>query len=162
MKRLITAAVLIIAICTASFATKKVVAEGKTHSVLGDYRIEALDNPVMINGKELKAFTVTYENTGLKTTVAVEKTLKCKKYYVLTDVLSVQYVCNGHYFGVERLDKKLEKDGFRTSNEDLDNFQYYHQKVLSCGSSTDIDNTKLIAAYFPFLFKNTEEVLAVK
>jgi len=162
MKRLITAAVLIIAICTASFATKKVVAEGKTHSVLGDYRIEALDNPVMINGRELKAFTVTYENTGLKTTVAVEKTLKCKKYYVLTDVLSVQYVCNGHYFGVERLDKKLEKDGFRTSNEDLDNFQYYHQKVLSCGSSTDIDNTKLIAAYFPFLFKNTEEVLAVK
>ncbi len=161
MKRFITAAVLIIAFCTASFATK-VVAEGKTHSVLGDYKIESLDNPVMINGKELKAFTVTYQNTGLKTTIAVEKTFKCKKYYVLTDMLSIQYVCNGHYLGVERLDKKLEKDGYMTSNDDLDNFQYYHQKVLSRGTGTDVENTKLIAAYFPFLFKNTEEVLAVK
>jgi hypothetical protein len=162
MKRLITAAVLVIALCTASFATK-VVAEGKTHSVLGDYKIESVDNPVMINGKELKAFTITYENTGLKTTIAVEKALNCKKYYVLTNQLSVQYVCNGHYFGVERLDKKLEKEGFQTSNDDLDNYAYYHQKVLSSGAaSTDIENTKLIAAYFPFLFKNTEEVLAVK
>jgi len=162
MKRLITAAVLIIACCTASFATKKVVAEGKTHSVLGDYRIELIDNSVMINGKELKAFTVTYENTGLKTTVAVEKTLNCTKYYVLSDMLSVQYVCNGNYFGVERLDKKLAKDGFQTTNDALDNFQYYHQKVLSCGTNTDVENTKLIAAYFPYLFKNTEDVLAVK
>jgi len=161
MKRLITAAVLILVCCTVSFATK-VVAEGKTHTVLGDYKIETLDNPVMINGKELKAFTVTYQNTGLKTTVAVEKTLKCKKYYVLSDMLSVQYVCNGHYFGVERLDKKLEKDGYMTTNDDLDNFQYYHQKVLSSGTNTDLENTQLIAAYFPFLFKNTEEVLAVK
>ncbi len=161
MKRLITAAVLILVCCTVSFATK-VVAEGKTHTVLGDYKIETLDNPVMINGKELKAFTVTYQNTGLKTTIAIDKTLKCKKYYVLSDMLSVQYVCNGHYFGVERLDKKLEKEGFMTTNDDLDNFQYYHQKVLSSGTSTDVENTKLIAAYFPFLFKNTEEVLAVK
>ena len=162
MKRLITAAVLILLCCTVSLAAKKVVAEGKTHSVLGDYKIEALENPVMINGKELKAFTVTYSNTGLKTTVAVDKTIKCRKYYVLSDMLSVQYVCNGQYFGVERLDKKLEKEGFQTANDALDNFQYYHQKVLSCGTSTDVENTKLIAAYFPFLFKNTEEVLAVK
>ncbi len=161
MKRLITLAVLIIACCTVSFASK-VVAEGKTHSVLGDYKIESLDNPVMINGKELKAFSISYENTGMKTTVAIEKTLKCKKYYVLTDQLSVQYVCNGHYFGVERLDKKLENDGLKTSNDDLDNFQYYHQKVLSSGTNTDLENTKLIAAYFPFLLKNTEKVLAVK
>jgi uncharacterized CHY-type Zn-finger protein len=161
MKRLITATVLIILCCTVSFATK-VVAEGKTHSVLGDYKIESLDNPVMINGKELKAFVVTYQNTGLKTTIAVKKTFRCKTYYVLSDMLAVQYVCNGHYFGIQRLDKKLEKDGYVTSDENLDNFQYYHQKVLSCGTNTDIENTQLIAAYFPFLFKNTEEVLAVK
>jgi len=161
MKRFITATVLIILCCTVSFATK-VVAEGKTHSVLGNYRIESLDNPVMINGKELKAFTIFYENTGMKTTIAIEKTSKCKKYYVLTDQLSIQYVCNGNYFGVERLDKELEKEGFRTSNDDLDNFQYYHQKVLSCGTNTDLENTRLIAAYFPFLLKNTEKVLAVK
>jgi uncharacterized CHY-type Zn-finger protein len=162
MKRFLISAVLIIACCTVTFATKKVVAEGKTHSVFGDYKIESIENPVMINGKELKAFTITYANTGLKTTVAIEKTLRSKKYYVLSDMLSVQYVCNGSYFGVERLDKKLEKEGYETTYDALDNFQYYHQKVLSCGTNTDVENTKLIAAYFPFLFKNTEEVLAVK
>ena len=162
MKRFITAAVLIIAFCTVSFAQKQVIAEGKTHSALGNYKIESLNTPVMINGKELKAFTISYENTGMKATVAVDKTLKCKKYYVLTSNLSIQYVCNSNYFGVERLDKKLEKDGYKTSNDDLDNFQYYHQKVLSCGTNTDLENTKLIAAYYPFLLKNTEEVLAVR
>jgi len=162
MKRLITAAVLIFAFCTVSSAQKQVVAEGKTHSALGTYKIETLDNPVTVNGKELKAFTICYENTGMKATVAINKTFKCKKYYVLTSMLSIQYVCNGYYFGVERLDKNLEKDGFKTTNDDLDNFQYYHQKVLSCGDNDDLENTKLIAAYYPFLLRNTEEVLAVK
>ncbi len=162
MKRLITAAVLILAFSTVSFAKKQVVAEGKTHSALGNYKIETLDAPVMINGKELKAFTISYENTVMKAIVAIDKTFKCKKYYVLTPNLSIQYVCNGYYFGVERLDKNLEKEGYKTSNDDLDNFQYYHQKVLSCGDNDDLENTRLIAAYFPFLLRNTEEVLAMK
>jgi len=162
MKRLITATVLILAFCTVSFAEKKVVAEGKTHSVLGNYRIESPESPVMINGKELQAFTISYENTGMKAIVAVEKSSKCRKYYVLTDNLSIQYVCNGNYFGVARLDKELEKEGYSTSNNDLDNTEYYHQKVLSCGDNDDLENTKLIAAYYPFLLRNTEEVLAMK
>ena len=162
MKRLITAAVLIFIFCTVSFAQKQTVAEGKTHSALGTYKIETLDNTVTINGKELKAFTISYENTGMKATVAIDKTFKCKKYYVLTPILSIQYICNGHYFGVERLDKDLAKDGYNTTNDDLDNFQYYHQKVLSRGDNNDLENTKLIAAYYPFLLRNTEKVLAVK
>lgn len=162
MKRLITAAVLIFVFCTASIAQKQVVAEGQTHSALGTYKIETLDNPVKVNGKDLKAFMISYENTGMKATIAVDKTIKCKKYYVLTPVLSIQYVCNGHYFGVERLDNNLEKDGFSTTNDELDSFQYYHQKVISCGDFNDLENTKLIAAYYPFLLRNTEEVLAMK
>ncbi len=162
MKRLITAAVLILAFCTVSFAEKKVVAEGKTHTVLGNYKIESPESPVTINGKELQAFTISYENTGMKATVAVEKTSKCRKYYVLTDNLSIQYVCNGNYFGVARLDKELEKEGFSTSNDDLDNAEYYHQKVLTCRENNDLENTQLIAAYFPLLLRNTEEVLAMK
>jgi len=98
----------------------------------------------------------------MKAIVAVEKSSKCRKYYVLTDNLSIQYVCNGNYFGVARLDKELEKEGYSTSNNNLDNTEYYHQKVLSCGDNDDLENTKLIAAYFPFLLRNTEEVLAMK
>jgi len=160
MKRMFLAAVLILALCSATFA-KKVVAEGKTYSALGDYKIETMDQPVILNGKELDAFTVSYENTGMKVTVAVEKTRKCKNYYVLSDGLSIQYTCNKNYFGVERLTKDLEKEGFKTSNDDLNAEQYYHQRVLTAGGNSDQDNTKLIAAYFPFLLKDQEGVLAI-
>ncbi len=46
MKRLLLAAVLIIAFCTASFAGK-VVAKGKTFTALGNYTIETADNPAI-------------------------------------------------------------------------------------------------------------------
>jgi hypothetical protein len=161
MKKMFLAVLLIIAFSTASFG-KKVIAEGKTFSALGDYKIETLDEPVMLNGKELNAFTISYENTGMKVTLAVEKTKKCKTYYVLSDNLSIQYVCNKNYFGVERLSKDLEKEGYTTSNTELNNEQYYHQRVLTGGGNSDMDNSKLIAAYFPFLLKDPEGIIAIK
>lgn len=160
MKRFLFFAVLTF-ICTASFA-QKYVAEGKTWSALGDYRIEAMEQPVSLNGKELDGFVISYNNTGMKVTLAVEKTQKCRKYYVLSDNLSVQYVCNDKYFGVERLDKQLEKEGFSTANENLNNEQYFHQKLLTCEKYNDKENARLIAAYYPFLFKDQEAVLAIK
>ena len=159
MKRMLLAAVLIIAFCTASFG-KKIIAEGKTYTALGDYKIETMDQPVVLNGKTLDAFMISYESTGMKVTVAVEKTRKCKNYYVLSDNLSIQYTCNRNYFGVERLTKDLEKEGFKTSNEALNNEQYYHQRVITKGGNTDLDNSKLIAAYFPYLLKDQEGILA--
>lgn len=161
MKRVLLTAVCIAAFCSASLAGK-VIAEGKTHSALGDYKIESLDQPVMLNGKELDAFTISYQNTNMEVTVAVEKTRKCKKYYVLCDNLSVQYVCNSNYFGVQRLDPELEKEGYSTSNDELNAEQYYHQRVLSTGGNENLDNTKLIAAYYPFLLKDQEGAIAVK
>jgi len=160
MKRILFAAVLTL-ICTASFS-QKFVAEGKTWSALGDYRIEAMEQPVLINGKELEGFQISYRNTGLKATVAVEKTSKCKKYYVLSDNLSIQYVFNNNYFGVERLDKQLEKEGYKTVSEKLDNEQYFHQRVITCDKFSDHENTRLIAAYYPFLLKDQEAILAIK
>jgi uncharacterized CHY-type Zn-finger protein len=160
MKRVFFAAVFAI-ICTASFS-QKIVAEGKTWTALGDYRIEAMEQPVVINGKELEGFLVSYQNSGLTATIAIEKTSKCKKYYVLSDNLSVQYVCNDKYFGVERLDKKLEKEGYKTSGDKLNNEGYFHQKLITCDKMSDRENSKLIAAYYPFLFKDQEAMLAIK
>ncbi len=54
----------------------------------------------------------------MEVTVVVCKERKCKKYVVLSDKLSVQYVCNANYFGVERLDKSLEKEGYKTSDDE--------------------------------------------
>jgi hypothetical protein len=159
MKRLFFAAVLIVAFSTASFATE-VVAEGKTHSALGDYKIEIADNSVMINGEEFTPFIISYQNSPLEVKVAVRKEGNCRNYYVLSDKLSVQYVCNEYYFGVERLDKSFEKEGYSTSDEALDRNEYFHQKVLTSGKGYELGNTMLIAAYFPRLIKNSADIVA--
>jgi hypothetical protein len=161
MKRIILSAVLAIAFCTASFA-EKVVAKGATYTVLGNYTIETADNPSYIKGEECKTFIISYENTPMKVTVAICKDRNCRKYVVLSDKLSVQYVCNDNYFGVEKLDKAFEKDGFKTSDSEMNRFEYYHQKVLTPGKRGEIEATQLIAAYFPLLLNTPTEAVASK
>ena len=159
MKRLFFAAVLMIAFCTASFAGK-VVAEGKTFTSLGDYTIETADNPTLVKGEECKTFIISYENTSMKVTVAICKDRKCRTYVVLSDKLSVQYVCNENYFGVEKLDKAFEKDGYKTSDAELNRSEYFHQKVITPGKRGELEATQLIAAYFPMLLNTTSEATA--
>jgi hypothetical protein len=159
MKRFISAAVLAIAFCAASFAGK-VVAEGQTFTALGNYRIETADNPAFVKGEECKTYIISYENTPMEVTVAICKDRRCKKYIVLSDKLSVQYVCNANYFGVEKLDKAFEKEGFKTSDSELNRTEYYHQKVLTPGRRGEIEATQLIAAYFPMLLNNPTEAIA--
>jgi hypothetical protein len=161
MKKMLITALLTVALCNASFS-RELVAEGKSYSALGDYKIEIADNPVTINGNELKAFVISYQNTPLEVRVAIVKGHDCKKYIVLSDKLCVQYICNESYFGVQRLDKSFEKDGYITSDTFLDRNEYFHQKVLTSGQGCELDNTRLIAAYFPMLIKNSAEKVAVK
>lgn len=161
MKRIFLAGLLIVAFSTASF-TREFVAGGKTYSVLGDYKIEKAENPVVLNGESLKAFVISYQNSPMEVTVVIMKGKKCKNYIVLSDKLSIQYVCNEDYFGVQKLDKSLEKEGYRTSDEALNRSEYFHQKVLAPGKRGEIENTQLIAAFFPMLINNIEETLAAR
>jgi hypothetical protein len=161
MKRMILAAVLIIALSAASFA-KKLVAEGKTYSALGDYKIEIADNPVPMKGIDCKAYKISYSNTPMDVTIVVCKERNCRKYVVLSDKLSVQYVCNSSYFGVEKLDKSFEAEGFKTSDAALNRTEYFHQKVLGAGQKDEIEAAQLIAAYYPFLLNNYDGILATR
>jgi hypothetical protein len=161
MKRIVLIAALIVAVSLASYA-RKPIAEGKTHSPFGDYTIQVDNKSVWINGKEHRPYVISYENSNLKVRVAVDMDRQGKKYYVLSDNLSVQYVSNRHYFGVEKLDKVVEKDGFRTSDAALNRVEYFHQKAITTGYSWRRDNTKLIAAYFPMLLNNPENLIAEK
>jgi len=156
-----SAALLTLVISSASFS-RELIAEGKTYSALGDYRIEIADNPVTINGDEFKAFVISYQNTPLEVRVAIRKERNCKKYIVLSEKLCVQYVCNSNYFGVERLDKSFEKDGYVTSDIFLDKSEYFHQKVLTSGQGCELDNTRLIASYFPMLIKESSNSVSAK
>jgi hypothetical protein len=139
---------------------RKPLATGSTFSALGDYMIEVAENPLLLDGKELETFVISYANTDMKVTVAINQTRNCRKYYVLSDNLSVQYVCNSRYFGVERLDKDLKDKGFNTSNDALNHEEYYRQRLITDASGSSMDYTKLAAAYFPFLIQNPEGLLA--
>jgi len=161
MKRIVLVSALIFAVSLTSFG-RKFVAAGKTFSALGNYKIEIADNPIVLKGKELKAFIISYENTNLEIKVAFDKTRQGMNYYVLSDNLSVKYICNGHYFGVANLEKELEKEGFRTSESAINRSEYFHQKVIATGTSCDLENSKLIAAFYPMLINNYENILAAK
>ncbi len=161
MKRIILITGLIFSFSLASNA-RKLVFEGKTNSTLGNYRIETDNKSVQIDGKNHMPFIISYENSDLEIRVAVDMDAKSKKYYVLSDNLSVKYVSNRHYFGVEMLGKELEGDGLKTSRDALNSAEYFRQKAITSGLNWRRDNTKLIAVYFPMLLKNNESLLAGK
>jgi hypothetical protein len=154
MKRVLFLALLTVAFSSASFS-REFVAEGKTYSAIGDYRIEKADNPVLINGEEFKAFIISYQNSPMEVTIVIRKGKNCKNYIVLSDKLSVQYVCNENYFGVEKLDKEIVVEGFKTTDAALNRSEYFHQKKLAPGKRGEIENTQLIAAFFPLLISNS-------
>jgi hypothetical protein len=161
MKRIILAAGLIVAISLTSFA-RKFVAEGKTFSALGNYKIEIDDKYMTINGKQHRPYVITYDNSDLEVRVAVDMDKRVKKYFVISNNLSVQYEANRKYFGVQKLSPELEMEGFKTADASLNRAEYFHQKVLTSGLSWRRDNTKLIAAFFPMLLNNVENVLAAR
>jgi len=159
MKRMFFAALLIVAFSSASFS-REFVASGKTYSAMGNYKIELADNSVMMNGEELKAYVISYQNSPMEVKVVVRQDKKCKNYIVLSDKLSVQYICNGDYFGVQKIEKSLENNGLATSDAALNRSEYFHQKLIAQGKQGEVEATQLIAAYFPMLIK--DDLTAVK
>ncbi len=159
MKKIFFAGVLALVLSSVSFAGE-VVASGTTHTSLGKYRIVSSDKTVMVNGENLKAYLITYENSPMEVTVLVQPEKKCKNYIVLSDKLSIQYVCNGDYFGVQRLETPFNMDGFTSSDEALNRSEYFHQKLIEPGKLSEVQSTELIASFFPRLIK--DEFVAAK
>ena len=150
MKTIILTTVLFLMVSMFAMGNK-IVAKGSSNSAFGNYKIEQLEDHMMLQGKELDKYMITYENSDMKVVVVLDKQKNCKKYYVLTDEAPVQYECNGVYFGVKKLDDQLLSSGFATSMEKLNKQVYFHQKVLSGGTDT-IEHLGLIASYYPEFF----------
>jgi hypothetical protein len=113
MKRVIFTALLLLIISAGVFA-RKLVAEGKTHTAMGNFKIETADQPLVINNVPLDTYVITYDNSKMSLTIAIDKDRKCKRYLTISDKLSVQYVCYGTHFGIEKINEKYAKDGLRT------------------------------------------------
>jgi len=161
MKKIISTAVLILIISTAALA-KKAVAEGKTHTAFGAYKIEKLDKSICVNGEDCKAYKISYANTPLEVTVIVMKDKNSRKYVVVSDKLSVQYAWNEHYFGIGRIDKSLNDQGFKTTDEHLNRAEYFNQRVLGPGLLMDQESARMIAAFYPRLLSPAESMVAAK
>ncbi len=159
MKRVFFTALLILAISSAAIA-REFVASGKSFTALGDYKIEKADKPFTIDGKEYKTYIISYQNSPMELTIVIRKGNNCQNYLVLSDKLSVQYVCNDSYFGVEKFDKSARKDGFITSDADLNRAEYFRQKVICQGRQGEVLNTQLIASFFPMLLKEPDAPVA--
>jgi len=152
MKRIVFTTVLILIISLSSFANQ-LLSQGHSNSQFGDYKIEALDNRMPFKDKELDLYQITYEKKGLTVIVALDKDKKCKKYYVLSDKLPIQYECNGIYFGVKLLDNDLLYNGFPITLDSVNKSEFYSQRVLASGITDTLDHLNLIAAYYPGLYK---------
>ena len=160
MKRLFFTAFLIISISSVAVA-RVFVASGKSFTALGDYKIEIADKPFAIDGKEYKTYIISYQNSPLELTVFIRKGNNCQNYIVLSEKLSIQYVCNDNYFGVEKFDKSARRDGFITSDEALNRAEYFRQKVLCQGRQSEVLNIQLIASFFPMLLEEPGELFAI-
>lgn len=151
MKRIFLA--ILVFACMAAVSYGKIIVKGESNTPFGSYTIEVCDQPMMLAGEEMKCYLISYENSPLSVKVFVDKNKKCKNYVVVSDDLSVMYTCNNKYFGVNKLDKQYLSAGLSTDDARLDRSDYFHQKVLSQGHTTDFDATVLIASYFPELIK---------
>lgn len=151
MKRIMFSLFLLFSLATLSFG--RIIAEGDSFSPLGKFTIETLDEPVMISGDGLQTYLITYSNSPLQLKVIVDKEKKCKNFIVVSDKLSVMYTCNGKYLGVKLLDEKYKELGLATDTEALNKSGYFHQRVLTWGTSSEIEVFKLIAIYFPELLE---------
>ena len=159
MKRVVFITVLGFALCFSSYAGK-FVAAGETYSALGRYTIELDDDYTMLNGTSHKPYVIRFENSDLEARVFVTMEKRCRKYFVLSDALSVQYVSKPRYFGVEKLDPDIWSEGYGTSEKALNKMEYFHQKRITDGTGWKKNKTSLVAAYFPMLLNSQEEVLA--
>ena len=158
MKRMVFSALLVVIISTGAFA-RKLVAEGKTFTTFGNFKIETADQPFVLNGVSLDTYVITYDNSKMSVTIAIDKDKKCRRYVTISDKLSVQYVCYGTYFGVEKLNEKYTAAGIKTSDTALNRSAYFHQKVLTRGDDDIINCMRLIGAYFPELLNEQENLL---
>jgi hypothetical protein len=143
---------------------EKVVRQGDTESALGKYVVEKTADFVEIDGVALPTYTITYQNSDqvIRVAVDIDKNKKVKNFIVLGDNLNLQYRCEASYFGVKKLEKKYVKAGITNSSEQLNNSEYYHQKVLTRSNPSDRDCLGLIACYYPKLVVDFENAFACK
>ena len=140
----------------------KFISSGDSFTKLGKYKIEIAESPFILNGNELKTYLITYENSGFTLLVTADKSGDEIKFLTISDALSVQYVSHMTYFGVEKIDPKYVASALKTSDTALNRYEYFRQKAIVSWEVTELGKINLIAAYYPALLNNIDNLLSAK
>jgi hypothetical protein len=161
MKKVLLISLLTIILIPSGIAGK-FITDGDSFTKLGKYKIEISESPFILNGKELKTYLISYENAGFTLMVILDKSSDETKFLTISDALSVQYVSHLNYFGVEKIDQKYMASALKTSDSALNRYEYFRQKALTSCEVTELEKIHLIAAYYPALLNNIDNLIAAK
>lgn len=156
MKKLFIAAVIILSVFMVSDG-KPAVSKGQSNSAIVDYQIMALTDHLVLNGRELDKFLISCEKPEMKLFFVAEKQKKCRKYYVLSNMLPAEYDCSGSLFSSKKLEQDLLDKGFVTDLNSLKKQEFYRQLILTDEHPGTVDQLNLNASYYPGLLN--EKVL---
>lgn len=108
--------------------------KGETNCKLGEYNIVHSSDSYVLNGDELNTYINSHKNSSKTVKISVLKEKDRCRYIVVSEDLSVQYICKKDYFGGYMHDKDFNKLGLETDKEMLELGGYYHQKITTPNS----------------------------
>jgi hypothetical protein len=151
---ILTLSLLMVCLFTTAKGSGTSLLSGQSLTELGQYSIDVADHPISIGAETLKTYELKYENCESPVLIGVKKTKKCMNFIVRTENFEIEYVCNNHVFGVNRINKDYQTVESRQISQMLNNTEYFHQQVISQNPKTEMELLGLIACYFPTLVKN--------
>lgn len=156
MKTIKSVGLLICIICLLPINTNAKKIKGHSNTEMGKYEIEQSTECINLKGKELKTYTLCYENCEKQMLIGIDEQKDCKNFIVVIDDLTIIYACNKGVFGAKKLPK--QKSTKLSLNEAIDRHQFYYQKVISKKPKTEKELLALIACYYPQLI-NEEYIM---
>lgn len=161
MKKVVLVLLLTIILIPSGIA-QTLIFNGDSFTKFGKYNIEIAEKPFILNGKELKTYLIKYENAGFTVLVTTDNIGDEIRFLTISDALSVQYVSHQKYFGVEKIDQKYVSSSLNTLDSSMNRVEYFRQKVLTSWDVNELEKIKLIAAYYPALLNNIDNLLSAK
>jgi hypothetical protein len=161
MKKVVLVLLLTIILIPSGIA-QTLIFNGDSFTKFGKYNIEIAEKPFILNGKELKTYLIKYENAGFTVLVTTDNIGDEIRFLTISDALSVQYVSHQKYFGVEKIDQKYVSSSLNTLDSSMNRVEYFRQKVLTSWDVNEFEKIKLIAAYYPALLNNIDNLLSAK
>jgi hypothetical protein len=134
--------------------TNKVNITGDSNTDLGKFSI-AEKASVNIDGENVRAFEVKYENSEHPITILLNEKKKCKDYIVRSKNLEIKYVCKKNSFGAKYVSGKFIKFDPIVNAYFLNEEEFKRQQILSNKELNENEALSIIASYFPQLIIDT-------